>query len=206
MTPKYMDDQIRRAINQHEETENKTNQSIYEGVTIGNTYYRFEETPFFEGRLMLQVPAGFIDMPDDVAQIKYPSGSRPQIIRTDLTGSINITLSLLGGGIREEQIGEVRDGIKRVIKSVNPSHLFFEEGIAKANGKSVGFFTFKSAAIDMPLYNLMFIMEIEQRILMGNFSCPYSQYKEWQPIARQIMQSVRVGSASAENTAGGQKL
>lgn len=190
--PEYMDEQIRRVVNQIEEQEELSSQNIYEGITINDKHYEFHEVGFFEDRLRLHIPTTFVDMPANLAAIKYPSSDRPQIIRTDDTGGVNITLNLIPNSIEDEQIPAVKEGMKAILMRLNPSYLFFEEGVEILEEKSVGFFEFKSPTLGEPLFNLMFFVEMDHNVILGVFNCIYSEYRAWQPIARQMMQSVRV--------------
>ena len=192
MTREYVDEKIRSIINQAEEQEQIDNQNIYENITINGRYYEFQEMDFFEGKLTIHLPTAFFDMPAEMAKLKYPSSDRPQIIKTEDTGSINMTFNLIPNNIGDDHIPEVKDGIKTILKKLNPSYLFYEEGIERIEGKPIGFFEFKSPTLDEPLFNLMFVVEIEHHVMMGTFNCPYQEYREWRQIARQMMNSVRV--------------
>ena len=198
----YADEQIRRVINQVEEQEQINNQNIYEGITVTDKYYKFQEMVFFDDTLKIQIPTNFIDMPDEVARLKYPFSARPQIIKTDDTGSLNIILNLVPKNIKDQEIPAVKEGIKELFKRLNPSYLFLEEGVETIEEKTVGFFEFKSPTFDDPLFNLMFFIELNHNVMMGVVNCPYSQHVAWRPIARQIMQSMRCLATSetvAEN-------
>lgn len=206
MSERYLDERIRNAINQAEEQEKINSQSIYEGITVKDRYYEFAETSFFEDKLKMYIPTNFFDMPPAVARIKYPSGDRPKIIKTEDTGSINITLNLLANNVCEDQIAEVKDGLKVILKRLNPSYLFFEEGVEIIEKKPIGYFEFKSPTLDKPLFNFMFITNLERNVILGTFSCPYEDYRPWHPIARQIMQSVRVISPDVSKKESDLKL
>jgi len=197
----YADEQIRRVINQAEEQEQIDNQNIYEGITVTDKYYEFQEMAFFDDTLKIQIPTNFIDMPDEVARLKYPFSARPQIIKTDDTGSLNIILNLVPKNIKDQEIPAVKEGIKELFKRLNPSYLFLEEGVETIEEKTVGFFEFKSPTFDDPLFNLMFFVELNHNVIMGVFNCPYSQHIAWRPIARQIMQSIRISPKTSETVA-----
>lgn len=210
MPNEHMDEEIRYMINQVEEQEEWSNQNIYEGVTINDEQYEFHEVSFFEDKLTLHIPTTFVDLPAELAAIKYPSSDRPQIIKTDYTGSINVTLNLIPNNIEDEHIPEVKEGIKSILQKLNPSYLFMEEGLETIEEKTIGFFEFKSPTLDDSLFNLMFFVEINHNIVMGVFNCPYSEHMAWRLIARQMMQSVRIVSNTSEAvqeipTIGGKK-
>lgn len=200
MALEHMDEQIRYIINQAEEQEELNSQNIYEGITINDEHYDFHDVSFFDDKLTMHVPTSFVDMPAELAALKYPSSDRPRIIKTDSTGSVNITLNLISNNIEDEHILQVKDGIKTILQKLNPSYLFMEEGIETIDEKSIGFFEFKSPTLDDSLFNLMFFVELEHKIVMGVFNCGFSDYMAWRPIARQIMQSVRICSGRTDIT------
>ena len=196
----YADERIRRVINQAEEQEQIDSQNIYEGITVMDKYYEFKERGLFDNTLKIQIPTNFIDMPDEIARVKYPSSDRPQIIKTDDTGSVNITTNLVPQNIEDQQIPEVKEGIKEILKRLNPSYLFLEEGVETIEEKTVGFFEFKSPTVDDPLFNVMFFIKLNHNVMIGIFNCPYSQHRAWRPIARQIMQSIRIKPQNLRNS------
>ncbi|SEJ89357.1 hypothetical protein SAMN05660742_12238 [Propionispira arboris] len=197
----YADEQIRYVINQVEEQEKIQSQNIYEGITVMDKYYEFKELDFFDDTLKIQIPTNFIDMPDEFARLKYPSSDRPQIIKTDDMGSINITMNLISQTIKDQEIPAVKEAMKDLLKRLNPSYLFLEEGVETIEEKPVGFFEFKSPTLGDALFNIMFFIELNHNVMMGVFNCPYSQHRAWRPIARQIMQSMRISPKTSETVA-----
>ncbi len=176
------------------ETEKKeAREDICKGpVKIGERYYEFEERGFFDEKLKMYIPKDFEDMPLEVRKLKYPSESRPEIIKSNEDSSIAITLNIIDNPLDEERVEELKNGMMTIIKKLNPANVFYQDGILEVNSKNVGFFEFKSSAIDDFIYNLMFFIEINEKSLMGTFSCLYKDYKEWRDIAFQMINTLRV--------------
>lgn len=174
--------------------EERLQQSIFEGqVKIGGQTYEFKERPFYDSRVLLHVPEDFKEMPRQQRELKYPSAQRPEIILTDeATGSINIMLNRIDSPLGEEQVKELKDGMMSILKKVNPSNIFFTDGVEIINDKNIGYFEFKSSALDSFIYNLMFFFELDGKTVMGTFCCKYEDYGDWREIAFQMMKSVRV--------------
>jgi hypothetical protein len=93
--------------------------------------------------------------------------------------------------MEDELIPEAAQSMKSVLQRLNPSYSFYEEGVESVQYKNIVFFEFKSPALDEPVYNRMFFLEVAQRLCLGVFCCPDSIREDWQPIARQIMLSAR---------------
>jgi len=186
-----VDEKILDFLNEAEKR--KTRKDIGSGlIKIGERYYEFEEKGFFEKKLKIYIPKDFEDMSLEARKFKYPSENRPEIIKCNEDGSITFTLNLIDNPLDEERVEELKDGMKILIKKSNPANVFYEDGVLKPNSKNIGFFEFKSYAIDDALYNLMFFLEFQERTLMGTFSCRYDDYKEWRDIAFQIINNIKV--------------
>lgn len=186
-----IDEKILDFINQAEKANESKN--ICEGpVKIGNRYYEFEEKEFFDGKLRLYIPKDFEDMAQNLRELKYPSSQRPQIIKTDETGSINISLNKIDNDLQEQWVKELTDGMKMIIKKTNPANVFFSDGVEIVEDKNIGYFEFKSSAIDDFIYNIMFFFELDGKTIMGTFSCLYKEYENWRDIAFQVIKTIRV--------------
>lgn len=186
-----IDEKILDFLNEVEKKESQKD-ICSEPVKIGNRYYEFEEKEFFEEKLKIYMPNDFEDMPIDVRKLKYPSENRPEIIKSNEEGNIALTLNIIDSPLDEERVEELKNGMKMIIKKTNPANVFYEDGVLEVNSKNVGYFEFKSSAIDDFLYNLMYFLEFEEKTLMGTFSCLYKDYEEWRDIAFQIINTVSV--------------
>lgn len=191
---KRIDEQILDYINAAEDKELR--KDIYAGpVKINNDFYEFEEAEFFDGELKMYIPNTFIDMPEEARRFKYPSESRPEIIKCNNTGAIAITLKLVNSPISDEYIEELKSMMKAITQRLNPANIYFDEGILEVNEKKIGYFDYKSSAIDDFLYNFVFLLELQGNTLMGTFSCSYSEHKQWKDdILFQMMKTIRIGN------------
>lgn len=68
--------------------------NIEDGLFIGDMFVKFSARDILEGIECL-IPEEFIDMPEEVQLMKYPSVSRPQRILTSLDSRVNFAFSLL---------------------------------------------------------------------------------------------------------------
>ena len=106
----------------------------------------------------------------EARQFKYPSEHRPDIIKCNEDGSIAVTFKLINSPLTEEYIEPLRDMMKLVNKRLNPANVYFDEGILEVDEKNIGYFDFKSSAIDDFLYNFIFLFEFQEKTVMGTFS------------------------------------
>ncbi|EHI97922.1 hypothetical protein CDLVIII_1220 [Clostridium sp. DL-VIII] len=161
-------------------------------IKIGNRYYEFEETDFFEGKLKMYIPKDFEDMPDEARKLNYPQEDEPDIIKCDEKGDTRITFKIIDKPLDEGSVEKVKDKIKDGAKNSNPINVFYEDGVIEVDSKNIGFFEFKSYTIDEPICSLVFLLEFEGKALIGTFMCPYAGYGEWRDIAFQFIKTIKV--------------
>jgi len=63
--------------------------SVKNGYIINGTVETFVRTELFEQQLAVYLPESFVDMPELIMNLKYPSTSRPKIIKTNLECNVN---------------------------------------------------------------------------------------------------------------------
>lgn len=188
---KRVDEKILDFINEVEKREAKKN--ICGGpIKIGNRYYEFEKSDFFDEKLSMYIPKDFEDMSLESIKLNYTPENRPDVIKCNEKENTLITLKIIDSPLDEEQVKKLKDVMKESVKNTNPINVFYEDGVLEVDSKNIGFFEFKSYTIDEPLCNLMFFLEFEGKILMGTFSCPYVEYGEWRDIAFDVIKTIRV--------------
>ena len=185
---KYLDETILEIKRQKDKEENI---NIEEGVYIKNEYVEFEEIKLFDESMGILLPKSFIDLPDTMKKIKYPSEQRPQIIKTSLDTSVNFGFSLLPLPIRNEQTKNAIKQFKTVLKKVNPSYVFYDLKEEKIGKKTISWFDFKSYGVDFPMYNIMYIIPIRNKVMHGIFNCLYKDIDEWKDYAFQVIKTIK---------------
>ncbi len=134
----------------------------------------------------------FEDMSEADREIKYLLENMPDIIKCNEKVNTYMTLKLTDRLLDEEQVKNLKDEMKVIVRSANPMNVFYEDGVLEVNSKNISFCEFKSYTVDEPLCNLMFSLEFKGKALMGTFSCSYAEYEEWREIAFQIIKTIRV--------------
>ena len=82
----------------------KARNSEAEAMSLDTGYYiegrleTFSKEQYFDDLLSIYIPESFIDMPDEIKEIKYPNNFRPEVIKTNLAGDVNLSISLLKVG------------------------------------------------------------------------------------------------------------
>ncbi|MFI3212251.1 MAG: hypothetical protein R3Y24_02820 [Eubacteriales bacterium] len=165
--------------------------SLEDGVYIKGEFIEFEEVKLFDDKIAITLPKTFIDMPKKIAQIKYPSNQRPQIIKTDLLGATNFTFSLIAQHLESEQLEQVANMFENTIKKVHPANVFYDKGTEDIGKLKFSWFDFKGYAIDSQMYYLYYVTIIDGNLLHGVFSCISQELEHYKEVAFLIMRSIK---------------
>lgn len=177
-------------IKLQKEKQKETYHDITEGVYIKEVFTKFSRRSFFEEKMSIMTPEDFIEMPDEIAQIKYPGQQRPQIILTTLDCTVNFSMSYFDQDISPDQVEQALTGYQRLIRQMNPANIFFATTIEVPEKNCLGWFSYKGYALDEHLYNLLFVTRIEKKLLLGSFNCIFSEMKEWEDYVIQMLKSI----------------
>lgn len=184
----FLDEKILEMRNIKNKLENT---DIKKGVYIKDDFIQFEEFKLFNDSMSILLPNNFVDLPENMKKIKYPSEQRPQIIKTSLDTSVNFCFSLLPLPITNEQTKDAIKQFKTVIKRVNPAYIFYDLKEEQICDKTVSWFDFKSYGIDFPMYNIMYITPIKNKLMQGVFNCLYKDIDEWKEYVFQAIKSIK---------------
>lgn len=91
------------------------------GIYINDEVVHFTAAKILDERAEAMLPDTFVDMPANLARLKYMSEQRPQIIKTSLDTTVNFTFSLYGIELPEEEIDSTIRQFKYLIQKVNPA-------------------------------------------------------------------------------------
>lgn len=188
----FLDEKILEMKREKEKAKN--NDITQGGVYIKEEFVEFEEVKLFNESMGILLPKSFVNLPENMKRVKYPSESRPQIIKTSLDTSVNFCFSLLQMPIKNEQTIEAVKQFKTILKRVNPAYVFFDlkqEKIGENEEKTVSWFDFKSYGIDFPMYNIMYVVPIKNKVMHGIFNCLYKDVEEWKEYAFQVIKSIK---------------
>ena len=169
---------------------NEEHMDLESGMYIDGELMEFERVKLFDGKMDIMLPSSFIDLPSNLARIKYPSEQRPHIIKTSLDTSVNMTFSLYGMKIRCDQTKKAAEEFRMVIKKVNPAYVFYDLEEEELGNSSVSWFDFKGFCVDDPIYYMMYVTPVGGYLMHGIFNCPYRKLAEWRDAAGRMMRSI----------------
>jgi hypothetical protein len=74
-------------------------------------------------------------------------------------------------------------------KNIYPSAQWYDSGIKEINGKDIGFIELLTPAVDTEIYNLIWLTDLDGKLLITTFNCTKAEKDDWEPIAKAIMGS-----------------
>lgn len=173
--------------------EKEVSEGIQSGVLNlnGNTI-EFHRESLFEDKVSIMIPNNFTVMDSELATIKYPSERRPEPVFSNESASITMGFNHTDSKVKAEEIEIFKTFLLQNLQRMQSSISVLEDGVKTVNEKTIAFFEFLSPALDSDIYNLMFCVELEGRVLLTNFNCLEADMEQWQPIAKGILESLRL--------------
>jgi len=145
-----------------------------------------------DNKVELKIPKEFDIMSESLIKQKYPSDRRPTLVYSNKSGGINVALNLLQNQANQTAIPAYKDNFVQSFKNAYPSEIWKDSGVKEINGKKVGYLELVTPASDTKIYNLMFFTDLEGKLLLCTFNCTEKSINEWTPIAKEIMNSLKI--------------
>ena len=165
-------------------------QSLEEGYYISGRLETFSREKYFEGLVSAYIPDSFINMPDEVKEIKYPTNFRPDIIKTNLSGDIDLSFSLLTNVEKIDVEVMAVDFINILRKSHKGVKLGDLNYLSKEGFIEMRYFDFTLMGVDERLYHLIAMGEVNEKVLQVSFNCRENDIYKWQRAVMDIVGSI----------------
>ena len=183
----YADEEF---IKGRKDTKKEEYKTLDTGLFIKDRIVTFENKIFFDGNLQVMLPADFVDMPPNMAKLKYPSENRPAILKTSLDTSINFGFSRYQNALDNSQVEFVMNHFEMMSKKMNPANQFLGKGTKEVGAISIAWTEYRAFAIDGQIYNLIYFFPLCGKMCQGLFNCFFQDMPDWQSAAHLVMQTV----------------
>ena len=175
----------------------KVRNSEAEAMSLDNTGYyiegRFEtfsKEQYFDKLLSIYIPESFIDLPDEIKEIKYPTNFRPEIIKTNLAGDVNLSISLLKVSEDTEVKTLVTDFKSLLSKAHNGIKFLEYDELEKEGCVKMYCFDFIIPGIDERIYHKTGLGKIGRETVQVMFNCRESLAWTWKKAVNDILQNI----------------
>ena len=174
----------------------KVRSSEAEAMSLDTGYYiegrleTFSKEQYFDDLLSIYIPESFIDMPDEIKEIKYPTNFRPEIIKTNLAGDVNLSISLLKVGEDMEIKTLVTDFRNLLAKAHNGIKFLEYDEFDNDCCVKMYCFDFIIPGIDERIYHKTGLGKIGRETVQVMFNCREPLSWTWKKAVNDILQNI----------------
>lgn len=158
------------------------------------------------------IPVDFQPLPDELLAKKYAYFRRPTVMFSNLRGDIDLGVNITDKYWSSADIPMLKDIYKASLAATYTKLTFHQEAVKTIKNRLYVVLEFDAILADeeersvtsskppIRRYYYMMYTVVEDRIVVFNFNAPIHEKTYWQPIAQQIMQSVRLKNLSLPKT------
>ena len=174
----------------------KVRNSEAEAMSLDTRYYiegrleTFSKEQYFDDLLSIYIPESFIDMPDEIKEIKYPNNFRPEIIKTNFAGDVNLSISLLKVG-EDMEIKTLVTDFRNLLAKAHNGIKFLEYDEFDNDGfVKMYCFDFIIPGIDERIYHKTGLGKIGRETVQVMFNCREPLSWTWKKAVNDILQNI----------------
>ena len=194
-------DQLILALRQKYEQKQSENRKVGEDIWIGTDRIPVHKEILFEGRCSILLPDILTDMRAAEAAVRYRSLQRPQIIKAEAGGDAALTLSLLPADEKDMEETKVPDRLKAIRRNMEriwKQNVFYDTGKVTAGQTEIPWMDMKAFCLNGQLYSLIFLFEMQDGIVLGNFHCSFRRYDIWKPAVLKLLTTLEIQEENHE--------
>lgn len=189
MSKGYIDEKI---IPMKLETDNNIFMFLEDGHYISGKLETFTKALYFNDSVSIYTPSSFIDMPDEIKEIEYPTSFRPEIIKTNLAGDINLSLSLLEEG-KDADVETLQSDLRSLLSKAHKGIKFLEaKKLNKEGFVEMNCFDFILPGIDEKIYHMMGMGKTDRQIIQVIFNCREPDANAWKKAVIDIFENIEL--------------
>lgn len=137
--------------------------------------------------LSVEIPSKFTLLPEKLAEIKYPSKKRPQVIYANENGTVSFGISRFK---KPELVGidEVKDGMLNSMRNLAP-----QASPVTVEGYKAWLITFTSKGLDADIFNMQLYVLSDDSLIIATFNMTEKNIKEYQSVGKKTLTSIKFG-------------
>lgn len=124
-------------------------------------------TSILDGKASIVMPEGFVRMPQEMLEKKYPTAQRPKeawYVESE-NGKVSLAFSMTENAMSEAQIPQFAEVLKAQMKAFSPSVTE-----ATVNGQKVSRLEMTTPAADGKIFNVMQLSSYDGKLLLATFN------------------------------------
>ena len=85
----------------------------------------------------------------------------------------------------------------QILKRADEKNVFYDQGNISGNVPMV-WFDYKSFAADERVYNMMFLILSDRKMMVGTFYCIFKDYDKWRPVILRMLETIQTEEEECE--------
>lgn len=139
-------------------------------------------------KIFIQIPDSFIEASYDYLKRGYGTIYRPHCILVDEKSEVKMSLQILKK--EEKQVEEIINNLKETIKLNNNAVIFYDYGEIFSSDALVTWIDYKTFLQNEIVYNMLFITDIDDMMMIGIFNCIFCLYSQWKEVFLSMLQTI----------------
>ncbi|MDW2800128.1 hypothetical protein RZO55_21375 [Clostridium boliviensis] len=140
----------------------------------------------------LDVPAGFLEADREKSTLIYFSKNRPDLVLIYPSAHAGLTFQT---GILENKtyamdLYHERERMCQILSQADGKNVFYDQGNVTGN-LPVVWFDYKSFAGAERVYNMMFLILSNGKLIIGSFNCIFKDYEKWRPVILKMLKTIQ---------------
>lgn len=177
--------------NQSDETiEKEIEESIFDGtIHIYGEGVRFSKRVIEELGICIWMPDEFSVLDKEIAEKIYPFGNRPSHVFASPNINFNIAFNQTNNKVANDEMKEFLKVSRKLIENMGPKARIIKTEVKEKEDINIGIMEFITNAIDTAVYNIIFNVGMDDRLLIGTINFPVKYKKRQVSLAREIIGS-----------------
>ncbi len=152
--------------------------------------------------ITISLPDDFTLMSSEDRNRKYVSSKDPVAVYTDFSRTVDLGINVAYSRWNKEDLEIMKSFYKSNIMGLYDEVQFITEEIKEINGKEFAIFEFVSQVTDeegttinqsaISKYVRIQYTIVKSKTVLFNFTCPARQKEKWAPVAKKILESVKI--------------
>lgn len=151
-----------------------------------------QKAELYDKKVEVMVPPDFKQMTKEEIQKRFTRGTPPDIVYADKKGSPSVSASLKDAPANQKTIEAYVDVIEKSIKTPLPQSTTIEKGTKKVNERIIGYVVIVTPSQNGDIYNYMFFTDLDNKLLLLNFSCMNRSLSEWADYINKTFSSLKI--------------
>ena len=114
----YLDEKLLEA---KRELEYQKHTTLQTGMYAGEELFTFSWWDLPGSQIRIPLPDQFVEMPEPVRTVKYPSREAPEYIWTSLDSTVNICFNVIPMVLKDGELGDMIGYFRDALQNINPS-------------------------------------------------------------------------------------